>query len=118
MSRVTLDVDAAPGQQYRIDSFLVPDAVRAEFEATMRRNMAFISKLPGFLGHIVFEKAGGPSSFNIVTLAAWESQAAIDRARDSVAAYYARIGFDPAGTMARWGVKAEVGQYATPPAIQ
>lgn len=118
MSRVILDVEAAPGQQYRVDGFVVPDAVRAEFEATMRRNLAFISKLPGFLGHVVFEKAGGPGSFNVITLAAWESQTALDQARESVAAHYARIGFDSAATMTRWGVKAEIGQYVIPPAMQ
>lgn len=118
MSRVILDVEAARGQQYRIDSFLVPDAVRAEFEATMQRNLAFISKLPGFVGHVVFEKAGGPGSFNVVTLAAWESRAALHQARESVAAHYARIGFDPAATMASWGVKAEIGQYVIPPGMQ
>lgn len=111
MPRITLDTEAAPEQQYRIDSFVVPDAVRAEFESTMRRNLAFLSTLPGFLGHVVFEKAGGPGAFNVVTLAAWESRAALDAARAKVAAYYQELGFDPARSMARWGVKAELGRY-------
>jgi Antibiotic biosynthesis monooxygenase len=87
---------------------------RDEFEAAMNRNLAFLETVPGFLGHSVFEKADGPSTFNIVTIAAWEGRKAIDNAGKQVRAYYQSIGFEPAAAMQGWGVKAEIGNYSTP----
>jgi heme-degrading monooxygenase HmoA len=76
MPRITIDLQNEPDLHFRIDSFSVPDAARLEFEEAMHRNMAFIEKLPGFLGHLAFEKAGGPSTFNVVTIAVWGSRPA------------------------------------------
>jgi hypothetical protein len=114
MASFTLDFDKFPNLQFRIDSFKVPTAARAEFETTMARNLAFIEALPGFQWHQVFEKVSGPSAFNIVTIAVWESPAAMERAGGEVRAYYDRIGFNLAETVARWGVTAEVGSYRVP----
>src|SRR5262245_24791392 len=111
MHSFTLDFDRHPGLRFRIDSFSVPAAARQDFNAAMQRNFAFIQTLPGFLGHVVFEKAGGPSHFNLITMAVWESPEAIERAIQAVREYYKKIGFDPAEATARWGVTAEIGQY-------
>jgi hypothetical protein len=100
-----------PEVHYRIDSFVVPDASRREFGEAMKRNMAFIETLPGFLGHVVFEKAGGPTTFNLTTIAAWESKEAYERAAEEVRAYYRRIGFDPPVAIARWGARSEQGVF-------
>src|SRR5262249_11478151 len=111
MASFMLDFDKHPRSQFRIDSFSVPAAVRAEFEAAMRRNLAFIQTLRGFIGHLVFEKTSGPSNFNIVTIAAWESPEAVEKASLAVREYYARIGFNPARATEEWGIAAEIGQY-------
>jgi hypothetical protein len=100
-----------PGSQYRIDCFDVPTTARSEFEAAMHRNFAFIKTLPGFLWHFVFEKSSGPSRFNVVTIAAWESADAINNAVSAVRQYYQKIGFDPVAATAKWGVAGEIGQY-------
>lgn len=118
MPPVTIDTQNNPNLHFRIDSFSVPDAARAEFEEAMHRNMAFIEKLPGFLGHVVFEKTGGPTTFNVVTIAVWESREAFDKAAEEVRAYYQRIGFDGPATLARWGAKAEIGDYHAPRRMQ
>jgi len=60
MASFMLDFDKHSRIQFRIDSFSVPAAVRSEFEAAMRCNLAFIQTLPGFIGHLVFEKTSGP----------------------------------------------------------
>src|SRR5215510_1840877 len=96
---------------YRLDCFFIPDAAREEFEAAMRRNLAFIETLPGFRGHIVLEKTGGPTTFNIVTIAGWESREALDKAGTAVRSYYQEIGFDPGASLARWGARAELGNF-------
>ena len=111
MPSFTLDFAKHPQLRFRIDSFSVPAASRAAFEAAMQRNLAFIQTLPGFVGHLVFDKASGPSSFNIVTIAAWESPKAIEKAIRAVRHYYEDIGFNPSEATARWGVAAEIGEY-------
>jgi heme-degrading monooxygenase HmoA len=118
MPAIQIDLDENPNLYFRIDSFTVPDAARAEFVAAMRRNMAFIETLPGFRGHLVFEKTGGPTSFNLVTIAVWENSEAIEKAGVEVRAYYQKIGFDPPAMMARWGVKGELGNYLAPRNLQ
>jgi hypothetical protein len=115
---ITIDIENSPQLQFRIDNFCVPDAARPEFDAAARRNRAFIKTLPGFLGHLVFEKREGPTAFNIATIAIWQSKEAMDRAAAEVRAYYERIGFNMQSEIAKWGVKAEIGTYTAPPQLQ
>jgi deazaflavin-dependent oxidoreductase (nitroreductase family) len=113
MTTAIIENDTDADHQFRIDAFSVPETARDVFEAAMNRNLAFLETVPGFLGHSVFEKADGPSNFNIVTLATWESREALQNAGQQVRAYYERIGFDLKATLQRWGVKAEIGSYST-----
>lgn len=118
MKPVTIDLQAHPHLQFRIDAFSVPAAARPEFEAAMHRNLAFLETLQGFQGHVAFEKTGGPSTFDIVTIAVWESPEAVASAGEKVRAYYQEIGFDMQAMIARWGVTASLGFYRAPPALQ
>ena len=111
MTNQAVTIDPAADHVYRVDSFAIPDAAREEFEATMRRNLAFLHTLPGFLGHVVLERTSGPTGMNVVTIAAWESVEAIEKAGAEVRAYYQKIGFDMPATLARWGARAEIGAY-------
>ncbi len=106
-----LDPAHAAGSYFLFDGFIVPDAARAEFEEKMTRNMNFISTLPGFRGHLVLERRDGNASFNLVTLAAWENQDALEAAKADVGAYYRRIGFDPKAELRRWGATLVRGGY-------
>jgi hypothetical protein len=114
MASYTLNLDQDPNLQLRIDSFSVPAAARAEFEAAMARNAAFIETLPGFRWHAVFDKVMGNSTFNVVTIAAWESAEAVTNAGGQVRAYYESIGFNPPEMMARLGITADFGSYYAP----
>jgi hypothetical protein len=111
MAAITLDFENHPQIRFRIDNFSVPASARADFQAAMQRTFAFIQTLPGFQWHLVFEKASGPSTFNVVTVAVWESPEAIEKAIVAVRDYYEKIGFNPASATAEWGVTSEVGQY-------
>jgi hypothetical protein len=77
----------------------------------MRRNLAFIETLPGFVKHIVFDRTEGDADFNIITVAVWADGNAVAAARKSVNAYYERIGFDMPRAFARLGVTASLGSY-------
>lgn len=118
MSAFTIDLDRDPEPYFRIDSFVVPETARAEFEATMRRNRAFIRTLQGFHGHVAFEKRDGASAFNLVTIAAWESREALERAGADVRAYYQRIGFDMPAALKAWGVELVRADYDAPVDLQ
>jgi hypothetical protein len=115
MPVIHIDLQNHPNLRFRIDSFSVPAAARRELDAAMRRNLAFIEKLPGFHGHYVFEKTSGPTTFDVVTIAVWENDEALEKAGAEVRAYYQKIGFDPGEAIARWGVKAELGNFRALP---
>ncbi len=66
MTTLTAAIENDPDLEFRIDSFAVPDGSRAEFEEAMRRNLAFLETLPGFRGHLVFRKTGGPTDLDVV----------------------------------------------------
>ncbi len=104
-------IESGANLAFRVDSFSIPDAVRGEFEAAMRRNLAFIETLPGFRGHVVLERTSGPTSFNVVTIAAWENEEALDMAGVEVRSFYQRIGFDRPAMIERWGARAELGNF-------
>jgi len=118
MSLITIDLENNPNLHFRIDNFTVPDGAREEFEDAMRRNLTFLQGLPGFRGHVVFEKTGGPTTFNLVTIAVWESKEALDKAGEQVRAHYKTIGFDPPAMLARWGARAELGNFNAPRGMQ
>ncbi|HXH22223.1 MAG TPA: antibiotic biosynthesis monooxygenase [Dehalococcoidia bacterium] len=108
---ITIDLQADPDLQLRVDVFQVPESAREEFHGAMRRSLAFLETLPGFRGHLVLEKTGGPTAFNVATIAVWESPAAVAAAGEAVRAYYREIGFDPQLFMARLGVSGEMGNF-------
>lgn len=112
-----IDARRAPEAVYLIDTFHVPAAARAEFETAMRRNREYIRTLDGFRGDAVLLRKQG-EAFDIATIAVWESPAAIARAKDEVAAFYHRIGFDMAASIARWGVSLQRSICEAPAALQ
>jgi len=112
-----LDTRLAPAGVYLIDTFQVPAAVRSEFETAMRRNREYIRTLEGFRGDAVLLRQQG-ESFDIATIAVWDSPAAIAKAKEQVAAFYQRIGFDMPAAIARWGVTLERTICEAPPALQ
>lgn len=113
-----VDRNRHPDIQFRVDQFEVPDAARATFTQAMQRNFAFIRTLPGFLGHLVLEKNGGPGRFNLSTIAAWESPEAIQAATTKVQAYYQSIGFNPPEFMRELGIQGELANFWAPPELQ
>ena len=114
---LVIDTFAAPGGVYLIDTFKVPESARGPFEAAMKRNREFIRTLDGFRGDAVFLRKQG-ESFDIATIAAWESPAAIARAKERVTAFYESIGFDMQKQLASWGVTLERTICEAPPALQ
>ncbi|HEX2670750.1 MAG TPA: ester cyclase [Polyangiaceae bacterium] len=112
-----IDARRAPDGVYLIDTFVVPAAARSEFETAMRRNREYIRTLAGFRGDAVLARKQG-ESFDIATIAVWESPAALARAKDQAAAFYQRIGFDMPAAIASWGVTLQRSICEAPAALQ
>ena len=114
MTPFTIDVDADPDLQLRLDTYCGPAEARAEFVANAQRGLSFLETLPGFRAHLALEKIGGDSAFTIVTIAVWHSREAVANAVAQVKEYYDRIGYDPRATLARLGITADAGNYYVP----
>jgi heme-degrading monooxygenase HmoA len=96
---------------YRVDRFVVPAAAREEFLERVRQTHQVLRRQPGFVRDAVLEQEAGAGTSSIVTIAEWESEAAITGARAAVAALHAETRFSPQETLARLGIKAEIGIY-------
>ena len=115
--QAVIDPGRAPDGVYLIDTFVVPAAARGEFEAAMRRNREYIRTLEGFRGDAVLVRKQG-ESFDIATIAVWDSPLAIAQAKEQVAAFYQRIGFDMRAAIASWGVTLQRSICEAPAALQ
>ena len=96
---------------YRVDKFVVPQAALEEFLKRVHDTHKILRRQPGFVRDALLEQVAGPGRFNIVTVAEWESQSAIDAARAVVAKAHAESGFNPQDTLARLGIEADIGTY-------
>lgn len=96
---------------YRVDKFVVPEPAREEFLRRVHETHQVLHRQPGFLRDALLEQVSGPGRFNIVTVAEWESQAAIDAARAAVMDAHAKSGFNAQETIARLGIEADIANY-------
>ena len=96
---------------FRVDKFVVPQAAREEFLKRVHDTHQVLRRQPGFIRDALLEQVAGSGKFNIVTIAEWESQEAIDAARATVMAAHAESGFSPKETMTRLGIDADIANY-------
>ena len=94
-----------------IDQFVVPETVIDEFLRHVHHSATIVRTRPGFLEGHVFRRTGGEGRVNVVTTAVWASLAAMDEAKKSISAEFARMGFNPPEIMKRLGVEIERGVY-------
>jgi heme-degrading monooxygenase HmoA len=96
---------------YRTDRFHVPLSAHREFLEQVHRTHEFLRTLPGLIQDSVFEQIGESGEFNLVTIAVWESDEAIEAAKKAVVAKHEEMGFNPQEMFARLGIKAELATY-------
>src|SRR3546814_16401918 len=85
---------------YRVDKFYVPDDAREEFLQKVRETHTLLAKLPGFIQDFVLEQAFGPSEYNLVTIAQWETPA-VAAAHSEVVVLHNRRGYTPQALLER-----------------
>ncbi len=98
-------------RQVFIDKFVVPKNAVEEFIQRMNYNRGFIRNLPGFLQDAAYERTDENGNTVVVTIAVWESEDAIKKAKEAVQTEYDRIGFHPAEMFARLNIALERGIY-------
>ena len=98
-------------EQLFIDRFIVPQAAKAEFMERMAINRNMIKKLPGFIRDEAYVRDDEQGQLLCITIAVWESEAALKAARESVQAEYQRQGFNLPAMLERLGIQMERGQF-------
>ena len=94
-----------------IDTFIVPEAAVDEFLEHVHFSANIVKTRPGFIEGHVFRRTVGDGRVNVVTTAVWANQAAMEEARKSVPAEFAKIGFSPPEIMKKLGIQIERGVY-------
>jgi len=92
---------------YFVDKFFIPKSSIDEFTRQMKYNRTFIANLSGFVKDEVVEKADSEGNLTIITIATWESQDKLNKAKSSVQEEYKRIGFNPAEYYQQLNIKME-----------
>ncbi len=98
-------------KQIFIDKFIVPKNAIEEFIQRMNYNRGFIRNLPGFVQDAAYERTDENGNKIVVTVAIWQSENAIKKAKEAVQAEYARIGFHPEEMLMRLNIVLERGTY-------
>jgi hypothetical protein len=74
-------------------------------------NRGFIKSLPGFIQDAAYERTDEQGNLVIITMAVWQNEAALVKAREAVFAEYKRQGFDPAAFFKQMNIIADRGVY-------
>lgn len=94
-----------------IDKFVVPAAARQEFMDRVHINRRFIKTLNGFVEDAAYEGTDEKGNFTLVTMAVWQNEEALKKAKEAVQAEYRREGFNPAQLMERLHITMDRGVY-------
>ena len=98
-------------RMYRVDRFTAPNASRSEFFASVRETHAFLKTLPGFVQDFILEREAGPESFNLLTIAEWESVQSFENAVKVMKEKHRKAGFVKEERWKRLGISADLGDY-------
>lgn len=98
-------------KQIFIDKFVLPENAKAEFLQRMNYNRAFLKKQPGFINDSAYERTDEQGNLVVVTVAIWENEDAIAKAKAAVQAEYKRIGFNMPAMLERLNITIERATY-------
>jgi heme-degrading monooxygenase HmoA len=95
-----------------IDKFIVHQNAKQEFVERMNINRNFIKNLPGFVEDKVYERVDEQGNLVVVTVAVWENEEAIKKAKEVVQAEYKNQNFNMQEMLKRLGITIDRGIYA------
>jgi steroid delta-isomerase-like uncharacterized protein len=94
-----------------IDKFVVPEKAKQEFLERLKINRNFIKNLPGFVEDAAYESTDEQGNLIFITIAVWESEDAVRKAKETVQAEYKREGFNLAAMLERLEITMDRGTY-------
>lgn len=99
------------GQVRFIDKFLVPANAKQEFLERVKINRDFIKKLPGFVEDVAYERTDEQGNLIFITVALWQNEEVMQKAKEAVQAEYKKQGFNPAAMFERLHITMDRGIY-------
>lgn len=94
-----------------VDKFIVPKNAIAEFSNRMTYNRNFIKALPGFMKDDVIAFHDINEDLHLMTIAVWQNQGYLEKAKKLVQAEYKKINFNPKEMIDRLNIKMERQEY-------
>lgn len=94
-----------------VDKFIIPKNAIAEFTQRMEYNRNFIKSIPGFIKDEVIGYEDTHGNLNLMTIAVWQNQDQLEKAKLLVQAEYKKINFNPAEFTERLDIKMERAVY-------
>lgn len=88
-------------KQIFIDKFIVPAKSKQEFLERVTINRNFIRNLNGFIKEEAYERIDEQGNFIFMTIAVWENETVLKKAKEAVQAEYKKEGFDIAEMFTR-----------------
>ena len=98
-------------EQVLIDRFIVPQNAKQEFVERMNINRNFIKGLAGFVEDNAYERMDEQGNLIVVTVAIWQNEEAIKKAKEAVQAEYKRLNFNMPEMLKRLNITIDRGIY-------
>ncbi|MFC0771454.1 ester cyclase [Terrimonas alba] len=96
-----------------VDKFFIPKKAIEEFTQRMQYNRNFIKSLPGFIKDEVLAYKDSNGDLSLMTIAVWQNQDYLDKAKRLVQTEYEKINFNPAEFTEQLNIKMERQLYKT-----
>jgi len=98
-------------KQIFIDQFIVPATAQHEFKERMKINRDFIKKLDGFIEDRAYERHDEQGNLTCITIAIWQNENVLQKAREAVQQLYRQQGFDMKTMLQRLNISMERNTY-------
>ncbi|MEN2414296.1 hypothetical protein [Flavobacterium mesophilum] len=98
-------------KQIFIDKFIVPQKSKQEFLKRVDINRNIVKKLNGFVKDDAYERTDEKGDLIYITIAVWENETVLKKAKEIVQAEYKKEGFDIAEMLTRLNITMERNIY-------
>lgn len=110
-SQTTRFVSNGSGNIALIDKLVIPAASIDELLNQTNKIGKFIKTLPGLISQQAYEHTDSEGTMTMITVAIWENQDALSKAKDAVQAEFQRLNLQPQELFKRLNVKMERSVY-------
>ena len=86
---------SSEGQVSFVDKFVIPQNSVDEFIRQMNYNRNFIKQQPGLVKSERYDQKDENGNLTILTVAVWQNQESLEKAKGAIQREFKRIGFNP-----------------------